>query len=135
MKFILFQNLNRLHKTQDLLYESTKDFLELRYQGRSNERQWMGEKDKLLRDLDHVKLQLHPNRDPVLNMSDGALDRAGCVEEMKVRHSNTAIKPTFIICDCYVLILFSDKNTLIVLHLAADFVCHLIQKCTKSNLH
>lgn len=74
----------RLHKTQDLLYESTKDFLELRYQGRSNERLWMGEKDKLLRDLDNVKLQLHPNRDPVLNMSDGALDRAGCVEEMKV---------------------------------------------------
>lgn len=73
----------KLHKTQDLLYESTKDFLELRYQGRSNERQWMGEKDKLLRDLDHVKMQLHPNRDPVLNMSDGALDRAGCVEEMK----------------------------------------------------
>lgn len=74
----------RLHKTQDLLYESTKDFLELRYQGRSNERLWMGEKDKLLRDLDNVKLQLHPNRDPVLNMSDGAFDRAGCVEEMKV---------------------------------------------------
>lgn len=95
----------------------------------------MGEKDKFLRDLDYVKLQLYFNRDLVLNMFDGVLDRAGCVEEMKVRYLNTVIKLIFIICDCYVLILFSDKNILIVLYLVVYFVCYLIQKCIKLNLY
>lgn len=60
----------RLHKTQDLLYDSTKDFLQLRYEGREHERKWMGEKDKLLRELDACKKQLDVTKDNVLNVSE-----------------------------------------------------------------
>ncbi|NXH58071.1 CCD77 protein, partial [Rhabdornis inornatus] len=48
----------KLHKTQNLLYESTRDFLQLRLSARANEKAWMAEKDSLLRklgkDLDHL---------------------------------------------------------------------------------
>ncbi|XP_013384088.1 coiled-coil domain-containing protein 77 isoform X3 [Lingula anatina] len=66
--------LEKLTKTQDLLYDSTKDFLELRYEGRANERRWMAEKDQFLRELDVCKQQLNISRDKVLNVSDEALD-------------------------------------------------------------
>ncbi|XP_032912938.1 coiled-coil domain-containing protein 77 isoform X2 [Catharus ustulatus] len=50
----------RLHKTQSLLYESTRDFLHLKFSARANEKAWMAEKDSLLRklgkDLDHLVL-------------------------------------------------------------------------------
>ncbi|XP_043944414.1 coiled-coil domain-containing protein 77 [Protopterus annectens] len=48
----------KLHKTQNLLYESTKDFLHLKFDGRSNEKAWMAEKDRLLRELDACREQL-----------------------------------------------------------------------------
>ncbi|XP_045165218.2 coiled-coil domain-containing protein 77-like isoform X1 [Mercenaria mercenaria] len=74
----------KLHKTQDLLYESTKDFLELRYQGRGNERNWMAEKDKLLRDLDQCKQQMNITRkDDVLNSSNLYESRSHYIEELK----------------------------------------------------
>ncbi|NXC08321.1 CCD77 protein, partial [Orthonyx spaldingii] len=48
----------KLHKTQNLLYESTRDFLQLKFEARANEKAWMAEKDSLLRklgkDLDHL---------------------------------------------------------------------------------
>ncbi|NWZ85476.1 CCD77 protein, partial [Poecile atricapillus] len=48
----------KLHKTQNLLYESTRDFLQLKFNTRANEKAWMAEKDSLLRklakDLDHL---------------------------------------------------------------------------------
>ncbi|NXR17351.1 CCD77 protein, partial [Cinclus mexicanus] len=48
----------KLHKTQSLLYESTRDFLQLKFSARANEKAWMAEKDSLLRklgkDLDHL---------------------------------------------------------------------------------
>ncbi|XP_064632480.1 coiled-coil domain-containing protein 77-like [Lineus longissimus] len=61
----------KLHKTQDLLYDSTKDFLELRYEGRANERNWMAEKDGLLQELDACKAQLNISRDKVLDITEG----------------------------------------------------------------
>lgn len=73
----------KLHKTQDLLYESTKDFLELRYQGRANERQWMAEKDRLLRELDSAKDKLNGTKDSLLNMSTGTDARSHYAEEVK----------------------------------------------------
>ncbi|KAL5013990.1 hypothetical protein ScPMuIL_008260 [Solemya velum] len=74
----------KLHKTQDLLYESTKDFLELRYQGRSNERQWMAEKDHLLRELDTCKQQLNMSKESILDLSDATLgNKASQIEETK----------------------------------------------------
>ncbi|OWK62478.1 Coiled-coil domain-containing protein 77 [Lonchura striata] len=48
----------KLHKTQNLLYESTRDFLQLKFDARASEKAWMAEKDSLLRklgkDLDHL---------------------------------------------------------------------------------
>ncbi|NXF82779.1 CCD77 protein, partial [Sclerurus mexicanus] len=47
-----------LRKTQNLLYESTRDFLQLKFDTRANEKAWMAEKECLLRqlgkDLDHL---------------------------------------------------------------------------------
>ena len=45
----------KLHKTQDLLYDSTRDFLELRFTHRGHERAWMSDKDRLLRQLDKMR--------------------------------------------------------------------------------
>ncbi|NWJ01328.1 CCD77 protein, partial [Crypturellus undulatus] len=45
---------DKLHKTQNLLYESTRDFLQLKFDTRANEKAWMAEKDSLLRKLDKV---------------------------------------------------------------------------------
>lgn len=42
----------RLERTQNLLYESTKDFLRLKFDSRSQEKSWMSEKDRLLRELE-----------------------------------------------------------------------------------
>ncbi|KAJ7418012.1 Coiled-coil domain-containing protein 77 [Willisornis vidua] len=48
----------KLQKTQTLLYESTRDFLQLKFEARANEKAWMAEKDCLLRqlgkDVDHL---------------------------------------------------------------------------------
>ncbi|XP_053283158.1 coiled-coil domain-containing protein 77 [Pleuronectes platessa] len=43
---------DKLQRTQNLLYESTKDFLQLKFATRSHEKSWMVEKDRLLRELD-----------------------------------------------------------------------------------
>uniref|UniRef100_A0A8C5MGA7 Coiled-coil domain containing 77 n=1 Tax=Leptobrachium leishanense TaxID=445787 RepID=A0A8C5MGA7_9ANUR len=45
----------KLNKTQKLLYESTRDFLQLKFEGRTNEKSWMAEKDRLLRELDRCR--------------------------------------------------------------------------------
>ncbi|KFW74427.1 Coiled-coil domain-containing protein 77, partial [Manacus vitellinus] len=41
----------KLQKTQNLLYESTRDYLQLKFDARANEKAWMAEKDCLLRQL------------------------------------------------------------------------------------
>ncbi|BFZ10487.1 hypothetical protein BsWGS_13526 [Bradybaena similaris] len=62
----------KLHKTQDLLYDSTKDFLELRFEGRAMERAWMAEKDRLLREMDVVKQQACATmKEAIVNTSTG----------------------------------------------------------------
>uniref|UniRef100_A0A8C0G3S7 Coiled-coil domain containing 77 n=1 Tax=Chelonoidis abingdonii TaxID=106734 RepID=A0A8C0G3S7_CHEAB len=49
---------DKLHQTQNLLYESTRDFLQLKFDARANEKSWMAEKDCLLRKLDVSRDQL-----------------------------------------------------------------------------
>lgn len=76
---LYFFFINRLYKTQDLLYLSTKDVLNLRSEARLQERQWMVQKDKLLRELDSVKEQLNidqpeQKKKVVLNVSNNAGD-------------------------------------------------------------
>lgn len=43
---------DKLQQTQNLLYDSTKDFLQLKFDTRALEKGWMAEKDRLLRELD-----------------------------------------------------------------------------------
>lgn len=72
----------RLHKTQNLLYESTRDFLQLKFDARASEKAWMAEKDDLLRklskDLDHLVFSTdsgkikHRELKKMLQVSDGA---------------------------------------------------------------
>ena len=61
----------QLHKTQRLLYDSTKDYLELKYTSRAREREHMSERDELLRRLDKVKEDSDAREgiDPVLGVS------------------------------------------------------------------
>uniref|UniRef100_A0A8C3B6Q5 Coiled-coil domain containing 77 n=1 Tax=Cyclopterus lumpus TaxID=8103 RepID=A0A8C3B6Q5_CYCLU len=43
---------DKLQRTQNLLHESTRDFLQLKFDTRAHEKGWMVEKDRLLRELD-----------------------------------------------------------------------------------
>ncbi|NXU62828.1 CCD77 protein, partial [Horornis vulcanius] len=72
----------KLHKTQNLLYESTRDFLQLKFDARANEKAWMAEKDTLLKklskDLDHLVFSTesgkikHRELKKMLQTNDGA---------------------------------------------------------------
>ena len=61
---------DQLHLTQDMLYDSTKDYLDLKYQFRCEERRWMVEKDDLLQQIDyfHEHVDMSDGVDPVLGM-------------------------------------------------------------------
>ncbi|XP_067091298.1 coiled-coil domain-containing protein 77 [Osmerus mordax] len=53
---------DKLQRTQNLLYESTRDFLKLKFDSRANEKSWMVEKDHLLRELDQNQDRLREAR-------------------------------------------------------------------------
>ncbi|KAK7121896.1 hypothetical protein R3I93_022858 [Phoxinus phoxinus] len=65
----------KLQRTQNLLYESTRDFLQLKFSSRAHEKSWMVEKDRLLRELDSCQERLRedhsfheqrPSADPLV---------------------------------------------------------------------
>ncbi|XP_008285322.1 coiled-coil domain-containing protein 77 isoform X2 [Stegastes partitus] len=49
---------DKLERTQNLLHESTRDFLQLKFETRAHEKSWMVEKDRLLRELDSCQNRL-----------------------------------------------------------------------------
>ncbi|KAF7224801.1 coiled-coil domain-containing protein 77 [Nothobranchius furzeri] len=49
---------DKLQRTQNLLHESTRDFLQLKFDTRAREESWMVEKDRLLRELDSCHSRL-----------------------------------------------------------------------------
>lgn len=59
---------DRLLTTQNMLYDSTKDYLDLKYEFRSHERAWMAEKDALLSEMEGYrdKLDVSEGVDPIL---------------------------------------------------------------------
>lgn len=57
-----FAHLFRLQRTQNLLYESTRDFLQLKFESRAHEKSWMVEKDRLLREMDSCQERLRETR-------------------------------------------------------------------------
>ncbi|XP_055251944.1 coiled-coil domain-containing protein 77 isoform X2 [Moschus berezovskii] len=46
-----------LHHTQELLYESTKDFLQLKFENQNKEKSWMLEKDHLMSKIKEYRVQ------------------------------------------------------------------------------
>ncbi|XP_040594475.1 coiled-coil domain-containing protein 77 isoform X2 [Mesocricetus auratus] len=64
-----------LHHTQELLYESTKDFLQQRYENQNKEKEWMLEKDHLMSKIKQYRVQCKKKEDklgkviPVLHES------------------------------------------------------------------
>jgi len=64
----------QLKRTQDLLYDSTKDFLSLKYENRLAEKRWIEEKDHFLRELDKLKEDLDTTcSDLTVEMGEHAL--------------------------------------------------------------
>ena len=61
---------DQLHMSQSLLYESTKDYLDLKYEYRAKERSWMVDRDQLLQELDRYREQMDISAgiDPVIGM-------------------------------------------------------------------
>ncbi|XP_047453306.1 coiled-coil domain-containing protein 77 isoform X2 [Mugil cephalus] len=49
---------DKLQRTQNLLHESTRDYLQLKFETRAHEKSWMVEKDRLLRELDSAQNRL-----------------------------------------------------------------------------
>ncbi|XP_007935239.2 coiled-coil domain-containing protein 77 [Orycteropus afer afer] len=52
-----------LHHTQELLYESTKDFLQLKFENQHKEKSWMLEKDCLMSKIKQYRLQCKKKED------------------------------------------------------------------------
>lgn len=59
---------DQLHTTQSMLYDSTKDYLDLKFEFRSAERAWMADKDELLTKLDQYREKIDSKEgiDPLL---------------------------------------------------------------------
>uniref|UniRef100_A0A096M3C5 Coiled-coil domain containing 77 n=1 Tax=Poecilia formosa TaxID=48698 RepID=A0A096M3C5_POEFO len=56
----------KLQQTQNLLHESTRDFLKQKFDARANEKSWIVEKDRLLRELDSCHHRLPSSSRSVL---------------------------------------------------------------------
>lgn len=52
-----------LHYTQELLYESTKDFLQLKFENQNKEKSWMLEKDHLMSKIKQYRVQYKKKED------------------------------------------------------------------------
>ena len=94
---------DKLHNTQELLYESTKDYLDLKYELRAKERSWMKEKDKLLQQLDRYKQQLDISVgiDPVLGMSLATSPNGGRSDKGSLCHLKEQLHQSQQLADNY----------------------------------
>ncbi|XP_053410450.1 coiled-coil domain-containing protein 77 isoform X2 [Nycticebus coucang] len=54
-----------LHHTQELLYESTKDFLQLKFENQNKEKSWMLEKDHLMSKIKQCRVQCQRKEDKI----------------------------------------------------------------------
>ncbi|XP_016080377.1 PREDICTED: coiled-coil domain-containing protein 77 isoform X4 [Miniopterus natalensis] len=57
--------MKNLHHTQELLYESTKDFLQLRFENQNKEKSWMLEKDQLMSKIKQYRVQCKKKEDKI----------------------------------------------------------------------
>lgn len=74
----------KLLQAQNLLHESTKDFLDSKYEMRQTERKWMSEKDRLLQELDKSVRHEAIKEDEILFVAQE--QSAALAEEEKKRY-------------------------------------------------
>ena len=84
---------DKLTKTQTILYESTKDFLEQKYETRLKERKWMGERDKIMQEMDYLKEQIDINKEEWENQLPRHVN-AGTQMIRSPNHSPVPLRPT-----------------------------------------
>ncbi|KAG9339100.1 hypothetical protein JZ751_024130 [Albula glossodonta] len=77
---------DKLQRTQNLLYDSTKDFLHLKFEIRAQEKRWMVEKDQLLRKLDSTQERLGGSQGPGGGRGPRGRAPAALEEELKQAH-------------------------------------------------
>jgi coiled-coil domain-containing protein 77 len=63
---------DKLHNTQDLLYDSTRDYLELKFEQRTRERLWTEEKERLLVRIEELKDDLDGQQSELRRMAVAA---------------------------------------------------------------
>lgn len=81
---------DKLQQTQNLLHDSTRDFLQLKFDTRALEKSWMAEKDKLLRELDSCHHHLRkpsPSTVPDLSRAWQPI-RSSAVLENRPQHAS-----------------------------------------------
>ena len=61
-----------LHSTQDLLYDSTRDYLELKFDQRSRERAWAEEKERLIERIEELKYDLDAQQSELRALASAA---------------------------------------------------------------
>ena len=96
----------KLLQTQNLLHESTKDFLDSKYDMRAIERKWMAEKDRLLQQLDKTtRPEIAAKEDQILFVAQA--QSAELADEEKRRYEseidalNEQIKQTQQLAEMY----------------------------------
>lgn len=77
-----------LHHTQELLYESTKDFLQLRFENQNKEKSWMLEKDQLMSMIKQHKAQSKKKEEKVgrvqpVEKSESHLNHSEYIKSLK----------------------------------------------------
>ena len=63
---------DKLHSTQDLLYDSTRDYLELKFEHRSRERAWAEEKERLIERIEELKDDLDAQQSELRALASAA---------------------------------------------------------------
>eukprot|EP00039_Didymoeca_costata_P021041 m.343214 g.343214 ORF g.343214 m.343214 type:complete len:471 (+) comp22528_c0_seq1:246-1658(+) len=64
----LKEMMEKLHHTQDLLYDSTRDYLELKFNNRAREKSWAEEKQSLLQRIDDLKQDIDGYETEMMNV-------------------------------------------------------------------
>ena len=99
-------------KSQSLLYESTKDFLQVKYELRAKEREWIAEKDKLLQELDIMREQI------------SAMTGTVHVDYMLLYVTVCYCMLLYVTCICYCMLLYVTICYYMLLYVTNVHVCY-----------
>lgn len=94
---------DKLQRTQSLLMESTRDFLQLKFESRAQEKSWMMEKERLLRRLDCSEERLQEERAPSaeLQIIQQSPADSGATHRQHIRALQEELKQAHKLADMY----------------------------------